>query len=89
MVSENSAASIPVGCDAVTSPVTGSVWKQSSVVGQRVTVGDELLVIEAMKMEIPIVADTAGEIVELRCAAGNAVAAGDVLVVVKPTGGTT
>ena len=48
---------VPAGCEVVTSPVTGSVWKQSVVVGQQVAAGDELLVIEAMKMEIPIVAD--------------------------------
>jgi urea carboxylase len=65
--------------------VTGSVWKQSVNVGSRVSAGDELLVIEAMKMEIPIVADTAGEIIELRCEPGRAVAAGDLLGVLRPS----
>ncbi|MET0532717.1 MAG: urea carboxylase [Steroidobacter sp.] len=81
---ETSPVTIPVGCEAITSPVTGSVWKQSASVGNRVEAGDELLVVEAMKMEIPIVADTAGEIVELRCEPGRAVVAGDVLVVLRP-----
>jgi urea carboxylase len=84
-VSEVAIAAVPAGCEAITSPVTGSVWKQSLTVGQRVAPGEELLVIEAMKMEIPIVADQAGEIVEIRCAAGRAVSAGEVVVVIKPS----
>lgn len=84
VVSEVATATVPAGCEAITSPVTGSVWKQSLAVGQRVAAGDELLVIEAMKMEIPIVADQSGEIVEIRSAAGRAVSAGEVLIAIKP-----
>ena len=87
-VIEIATMAVPAGCEVVTSPVTGSVWKQSVVVGQQVAAGDELLVMEAMKMEIPIVADGAGEVVELRCAQGRAVAAGDVLAVIRPHGAT-
>jgi urea carboxylase len=76
---------VPHGCETIASPVTGSVWKQSVAVGSRVAMGDELLIMEAMKMEIPIVADSAGEVVELRCEPGRAVAAGDVLVVLRPS----
>ncbi|MDY6948455.1 MAG: carboxyltransferase domain-containing protein, partial [Pseudomonadota bacterium] len=85
VASETAVAAIPGGCEAITSPVTGSVWKQSLVVGQQICAGEELLVIEAMKMEIPLAADQAGEIVEIRCAAGRAVAAGEVLLIVRPT----
>lgn len=81
---EAASVTVPHGCEAITSPVTGSVWKQSTQVGSQVSIGDELLVIEAMKMEIPIVADTAGEVVEMRCEAGRAVSAGEVLVVLRP-----
>lgn len=87
-VTESVTMAVPAGCEAVTSAVTGSVWKQSVVVGQRIAAGDELLIIEAMKMEIPIVADGAGEVVELRCEPGRAVAAGDVLAVIRPHGTT-
>ncbi|MFC4314905.1 urea carboxylase [Steroidobacter flavus] len=79
-------AAVPAGCEAITSPVTGSVWKQTVIVGQRVEAGTELLVMEAMKMEIPIVAEQAGEIVEVRCAVGRAISAGEVLVAIKPSG---
>jgi urea carboxylase len=74
---------IPAGATPVTSPVTGNVWQLSAVVGQRVRDGDELLVMEAMKMEIPVLADAAGEIVEIRCEAGKSVNAGDILLVMK------
>jgi urea carboxylase len=88
LVSETATIAVPADCEAVTSPVTGSVWKQCVVVGQQVAAGDELLVMEAMKMEIPIVADGAGEVVELRCAQGRAIAVGDVLAVIRPHGAT-
>jgi urea carboxylase len=75
---------VPDGCVAVSSPVTGSVWQVSVASGARVNVGDELIVVEAMKMEIPIAADEAGEVVEVRCERGRTVAAGETLLVLKP-----
>jgi urea carboxylase len=85
VVNEASAVAIPSGCEAIASPVTGSVWKQSIAVGQKIAAGEELLVVEAMKMEIPIVADQSGEIVEIRCAPGRAVSAGEALLVIRPS----
>jgi urea carboxylase len=82
---EAASLAVPHGCEAITSPVTGSVWKQSMDIGRQVCAGDELLVIEAMKMEIPIVADMGGEVIEVRCEPGRAVSAGDVLVVLRPS----
>jgi urea carboxylase len=82
---ENSdAASLPEGCIAVSSPVAGSVWNVSVESGARVRAGDELMVVEAMKMEIPIAADETGEIVEVRCTRGKAVSAGETLLVLRP-----
>ena len=77
-------AGLPEGCIAVSSPVAGSVWNISIEPGARVRAGDELMVIEAMKMEIPISADETGEIVEVRCARGKAVSAGETLLVLRP-----
>ncbi len=74
---------LPEGSAAVASPVTGNVWTVAVRPGQRVQEGDELLVVEAMKMEIPIRADAAGEIVDVRCEPGKSVVAGDVLVVYR------
>ena len=74
---------LPEGATAVTSPVTGNVWQLSVKVGQRVEEGDELLVLEAMKMEVPVVAEAAGVVAELRCEKGKAVSAGDVVAVMR------
>lgn len=80
---DSARSAIPADAVAVTSPVSGSVWKVSAREGQRVREGDELMLVEAMKMEIPILADEAGEIIEVRAARGAAVRAGDVLLVVR------
>jgi urea carboxylase len=77
-------AAIPDGFEGLLSPVTGSVWQLKVAAGQCVVAGEELLIVEAMKMEIPILADYAGEVSEIRCEQGKAVAAGDVLVIIKP-----
>ncbi len=82
--SGDAAIDIPAGCLAIASPVTGSVWQISVEPGQRVAVGDELLVVEAMKMEIPIEADEAGEVVELLVAQGASVHAGQALIILRP-----
>jgi urea carboxylase len=83
---ESGEVAVPEGLEGIVSPVTGSVWKLCVQRGQSIGEGDELLVVEAMKMEIPIVADQAGEVVEIRCEPGKAVAAGEVLVVVRKPG---
>ena len=77
-------AGLPGGCVAVSSPVAGSVWNISVEPGARVRAGDELVVVEAMKMEIPISADETGEIVEVRCTRGKTVSAGETLLVLRP-----
>jgi acetyl-CoA carboxylase biotin carboxyl carrier protein len=63
--------------------ITGSVWKVECAVGDQVAVGDELIIIESMKMEMPVEAETAGTITEIRTAEGDAVEEGDVLVVLE------
>jgi urea carboxylase len=75
---------IPEGCIAVSSPITGSIWQVAVDAGTRVKTGDELLVVEAMKMEIPISADEPGEIVEVRCERGRMICAGETLLVLRP-----
>jgi urea carboxylase len=77
------AAEMPAGCVAISSPVSGSVWQIGVMAGQRIVADQELLIVEAMKMEIPILADDGGEIVEVRCAQGRPVTAGETLLVVR------
>ena len=70
--------------ERVEAPVTGSVWKVECAVGDEVHEGDVLLILESMKMEVPVEAETDGRIAELLCAEGDAVADGQDLVVLEP-----
>ena len=74
---------IPEGCSTLDSPVTGSVWKIEVAVGSRLTSGTSAMILEAMKMEIPLEADAHLEIVEVLVAEGASVKAGQALVIVR------
>ena len=74
---------IPAGCIAVASSVTSSVWKISVKPGDRVEPGDELIVVEAMKMEIPIESDEEGVVEEILCSQGSSVHAGQALLILR------
>lgn len=63
--------------------ITGKVWKIEKRVGDSVEEEDILLVIESMKMEIPVEAPRAGRVAEIRVAEGDAVEEGDVVVVLE------
>ncbi|MEF7616745.1 acetyl-CoA carboxylase biotin carboxyl carrier protein subunit [Aquincola sp. MAHUQ-54] len=58
---------------AVRSEATGRVWKIEVAEGQAVAEGDTLLVVESMKMEIPLAAPRAGTVVALHVAEGDMV----------------
>lgn len=60
-------------------PMAGSVWKIVATVGQEVDYGDTILILESMKMEIPVEADAAGKIVKFLVAEGDVVDEGVVL----------
>ncbi|WP_210492928.1 biotin/lipoyl-binding carrier protein [Microvirga antarctica] len=64
----------------VSSEMTGSIWKILVQVGQDVEEGDTLILIEAMKMEIPVAASDSGKVCEILVAEGDMVADGDVVV---------
>lgn len=65
-------------------PVTGSVWKIECEPGDRVTDGEILVILESMKMEIPIESEDDGTVTEIRCREGESVSEGHVLVVTEP-----
>lgn len=67
----------------VKSVVTGSVWKIVASVGQKLAPGDEIMVLESMKMEIPVICDDGGILKELRVAEGVPVTEGQVVAVVE------
>ena len=55
-------------------------------VGATVAAGEMVVLLESMKMEIPVLAEVAGTVAEVRVAAGDVVQADDVLVIIAPTG---
>jgi len=61
--------------------MAGSVWKLLVAVGDRVEEGSDLLLLESMKMEIPVPAPSSGRVAEIRVEEGEVVAEGQVLVV--------
>ena len=64
----------------VVSEVSGSVWKVEVAVGQAVQAGDMLLIVESMKMEIPVEAPFGGTVTEVLVVEGDAVADGQWLI---------
>ncbi len=67
----------------VRAELTANVWKVNVEVGQTVAEGDELLILESMKMEIPVEATASGTITEVRVQPNDVVQDGDVLVVIS------
>ncbi|HEY2678088.1 MAG TPA: urea carboxylase [Steroidobacteraceae bacterium] len=82
---DEGAEELQPGCVAVESPVSGSVWKISSVQGQAVKAGDTLVLVESMKMELPITAPVDGVVAQVRCTEGRTVLIAQTLVVLRPT----
>ena len=61
--------------------ITGTVWKVECQIGQEVSEGDTLVILESMKMEMPVEAEDEGTVKEIVCEEGQAVSEGDTLVV--------
>ena len=67
----------------VTMPMNGKVIAVKAQVGQNVQEDDEVVIIEAMKMELPVVAPEAGTVKEIVAKEGESYQVGDVLVVLE------
>ncbi len=63
--------------------ITGTVWKIEVEVGDSVQEGDAVVILESMKMEMPVEAEDDGKVTEIKCAEGDSVSEGDVLVVLE------
>jgi acetyl-CoA carboxylase biotin carboxyl carrier protein len=61
--------------------ITGTVWRVEVAIGDAVDEGDTVVVLESMKMEMPVEAEDPGVVKEIRCEEGQAVSEGDTLVV--------
>jgi len=63
--------------------ITGNVWKIEVAVGDSISEGDTVVILESMKMEIPVEAPTAGRIAEIRVAPNDQVQEGDLIAVIE------
>ena len=76
-------APLDPGQHGVDSHIAGNLWQVQVEVGHRVEVGDVLVILESMKMEIPLLATLAGTVLEVRVQPGSAVRAGQRVVVLE------
>ena len=63
--------------------ITGTVWKIEVAVGDVVEEGDTVVILESMKMEMPVEAEDSGTVKEISVEEGQAVSEGDTLVVLE------
>jgi biotin carboxyl carrier protein len=61
----------------------GTILRIETEIGARVSESDVLLILESMKMEMPVEAPVAGRVAEIRVEEGQSVAEGDVLIVLE------
>ena len=67
----------------ISSEVTGSVWKIEAGVGSSVAQDASIMIIESMKMEIPLLSSHSGQVVEILVSEGEAVEEGQVLAIIE------
>lgn len=67
--------------EEIRSHITGTVWKIEVTVGEEVEEEDELIILESMKMEIPVEATVDGVVKEILVAEGDPVKEGQVLII--------
>src|SRR5215213_9613296 len=63
--------------------ITGTVWKIEVEVGDTVEEGDTVVILESMKMEMPVEAEDEGRVSEILCQEGQSVSEGEALVVLE------
>ena len=68
----------------IIAPLTGNVWKILVSVGQQFQAGETLVILESMKMEIPVEAEESGTVVEIKTHEGAAVNENAVLLLCQP-----
>ena len=67
----------------IIAPMGGKVLEVKVNVGDTVNDGDEVVILEAMKMELPVVAEASGTVKEIKCSKGDAVEAEAVMIVLE------
>jgi acetyl-CoA carboxylase biotin carboxyl carrier protein len=69
----------------LTASMSGTVWRVLVEVGQTVNEGDEIVILESMKMEIPHPAPASGKVVEIKALPQTFVNEGDTILVIEQT----
>ena len=67
----------------VRAEMVANVWKVVAAEGESVADGDTLVILESMKMEIPVLAEDAGTLTRLAVAEGDVVQEGDLIAVIE------
>ena len=67
----------------VRAEMVANVWKVVAAEGAQVSDGDTLVILESMKMEIPVLAEVAGTISNVSVAVGDVIQAGDLIAVIS------
>lgn len=67
----------------VLSEMVANVWRVLVSPGDEVSAGDTMVILESMKMEIPVEAPSAGRVAEVRVEEGGVVQEGDVIAVIS------
>lgn len=67
----------------VRSEVTGKVWKLQAAIGQAITADEPIMIVESMKMEIPVISEESGALVELKVGEGDSVEDGQVVAIIE------
>ena len=68
---------------AIEAHITGTVWKIEVSAGDSVDEGDTVVILESMKMEMPVEAEESGTVKEINVEEGQAVSEGDTLVTLE------
>ena len=68
---------------AIEAHITGTIWKVEVAVGDTVEEGDTVVILESMKMEMPVEAEDEGTVKEILVKEGQAVSEGDPLVMLE------
>ena len=69
--------------EEIKAPLTGTVWKIETKVGDALDEDDVIMILESMKMEIPVETPVDGELLEIRVKEGDSVQEGQVLAIVE------
>ncbi len=83
LTEENADAPLTAGQRGIDSPISGNLWQVNVEPGARVREGDVLVILESMKMEIPLLASADGVVEQIRVKPGSSVRAGQCVVVLK------